>query len=417
MKKILKNPAQIITVNSNGLNYKRGLMMDELHPLTDYSIYLEDGIIKDFVSNNDISKYKYDEEIDLENKIILPGLIDCHTHTVFAGNRANEFKLKLKGATYEEIAAEGGGINNTVNSVRLSSFDELFKISAERINYFISRGITSLEIKSGYGLSFYDEIKILQVIKALKNTFEIDIVPTFLGAHTFPPEFKNDRQKYIDMIINEMLPYIYENKLAVFCDVFCEKSAFLVDEADLILNSAKNMGFKIKLHTEQFNDIGGISLAFKHNAVSVDHLEVLNEENVIKIANSDITAVLLPGVSFFLNYDYANADKLIKNNGIVAISTDFNPGSSHIQDLNLIMSIAALKMKMTIEETISAVTINAAKAIGIEKITGSIEIGKQADFSIYDTTNYADIVYSVGKNLNVMTIKKGNIIYNSKGIK
>ncbi len=417
MKKIFKNPTQIVTVNTNGSNCKRGFMMNEIFPLTGYSIFVEDGIIKDFVKNEDISKYSYDEEINLENKVILPGFVDCHTHTVFAGSRANEFRLKLKGATYEEIAEAGGGINNTVNSVRLSSFDELYNISAERINYFISRGVTSIEIKSGYGLSFYDEIKILQVIKALKNNFEIDIIPTFLGAHTFPPEFKNDRKKYIDMIINEMLPYVCQNHLADFCDVFCEKSAFSVDETELILNSAKNIGLKIKLHTEQFNNIGGIALALKYNAVSVDHLEMLNEADIENIAKSNTVAVLLPGVSFFLNYDYANVKKIMEHNGIVAISTDFNPGSSHIHDLNLIMSIAALKMRMTIEETISAVTINAAKAIGIENRTGSIEIGKQADFAIFDTNNYADIIYNVGKNINVMTIKKGNIIYNSKGTK
>lgn len=410
MLKLLKNAKQIVTVNSNGVNFKRGLDMNKLDILTDHDILIENDTIKDIFPSNNLP-YNCDEIIDVSDKVVLPGLIDCHTHTVFAGNRAEEFKLKIAGVGYEEIAAKGGGINNTVNSLREMPFDELYNLASRRIDYFISRGVTSLEIKSGYGLSFSDEIKILQVIKALKNKYKIDIVPTFLGAHTIPREFKNDRDKYIDIIINQMLPYIKQNNLAEFCDVFCEATAFSAAETDKIFEAAKTFGLKIKLHTEQFNNIGGIDIAIKHNAVSVDHLEMLAENDISKIANSNSVCVLLPGVSFFLNYNYANAASLINNGAIVALSTDFNPGSSHIHDINLIMSIAAIKMKMNLESIISAVTINAAKAIGLEKLTGSIEIGKQADFSIFEADDYADIIYNVGKNLNVMTIKKGEIIY------
>jgi imidazolonepropionase len=410
MLKLLKNAKQIVTVNSNGVNFKRGLDINKLDILTDHDILIENDTIKDIFPSNNLS-YNCDEIIDVSDKVVLPGLIDCHTHTVFAGNRAEEFKLKIAGVSYEEIAAKGGGINNTVNSLREMPFDELYNLASKRIDYFISRGVTSLEIKSGYGLSFSDEIKILQVIKALKNKYKIDIVPTFLGAHTIPREFKNDRDKYIDIIINQMLPYIKQNNLAEFCDVFCEATAFSAAETDKIFEAAKTFGLKIKLHTEQFNNIGGIDIAIKHNAVSVDHLEMLAENDISKIANSNSVCVLLPGVSFFLNYNYANAISLINSGAIVALSTDFNPGSSHIHDINLIMSIAAIKMKMNLESIISAVTINAAKAIGLEKLTGSIEIGKQADFSIFEADDYADIIYNVGKNLNVMTIKKGEIIY------
>jgi imidazolonepropionase len=210
-----------------------------------------------------------------------------------------------------------------------------------------------------------------------------------------------------------MLPEAAANKLAIFCDAFCEKTAFLAEETDRIFSKAVELGLKLKLHTEQFNNIGGLNTALKYKATSADHLEVIKEDDVKKIAGSDTAAVLLPGVSFFLNYGYAPARKLIENGAIVALSTDYNPGSSHIANLNFIMSLAALKMKMKVEEVISAVTINAAKALDIQAQTGSLEIGKQADFAVFDTTDYSDIVYNVGKNLNIMTIKNGNIIYNS----
>ena len=214
-----------------------------------------------------------------------------------------------------------------------------------------------------------------------------------------------------------MLPHIAKQKLALFCDGFCESTAFSSDQIDFIFTKARELALKLKLHTEQFNSIGGLDVALNHNAVSVDHLEVLIEEDILKLANSDTVSVLLPGVSFFLNYQYAPARKLIDNNAIVALATDYNPGSSHISNLSLIMSLAALKMKMTIEETINAVTINAAKALSVEESVGSIEIGKQADFSVFNTEVYSDIVYNIGKNLNCITIKNGEIVYSLNTIK
>lgn len=413
MLTLLKNPALIVSVDTNGKNLKRGDEMNSPGLLTDHSIVVEDDHIKDIITNKKAANKKFENEIDLTGKTVLPGLIDCHTHTAFAGSRANEFRLKLQGATYEQIANSGGGINKTVQSVRGSSFEELVKIILPRINYFIRQGITTLEIKSGYGLSFYDEIKLLQVINHLKNDTRIDIISTFLGAHTFPPEYKNDPDKYVALIIDEMLPYIAQNKLARFCDAFCEKTAFSAAQTDKIFDSAAKLGFELKLHSEQFNNIGGIDIALKHKVTSVDHLEVITDEDLIRLSATDIVSVLLPGVSFFLGYDFAPARKIIDNGGIAAISTDFNPGSSHIADLHLIMSLACLKMQMTVEETISAVTINAAKALNMEKVTGSIEIGKKADFAIFKSNDYADIVYNVGKNLNCMTIKNGAIIYQS----
>ena len=412
MIKLFKNPSQIVSVDTKNKNIKRGLEANNLAVIEDHSVVVENDILKDFLPNSKISSLSFDAEIDVNDKIILPGLVECHTHTAFMGSRANEFRMKLQGKSYEEIAESGGGINATVKAVRNASFEELFQTIQPRINYFISQGITTLEIKSGYGLSYYDEIKLLQVIKKLNSIYKIDIIATFLGAHTFPPEYKNDHAKYIKIIKDELLPFISENKLAKYCDAFCEKTAFSAEEIDDIFSSAERNKLKLRLHTEQFNSIGGLQTALEHNALSVDHLEVLNNDEIIKLSKSNTVAVLLPGVSFFLDYGYAPARKLIDNNAIVALATDYNPGSSHIANLNFIMSLAAIKMDMTIEETISAVTINAANALDMQKLIGSLEIGKKADMAIFNTTEYADIIYSVGKNLNSMTVKNGEIVYN-----
>ena len=411
MKTILFNPVSIVTVNTQGKNFKRGKDLNDISCLYDHSIIVEDALIKDLIPTQSIDKNNFEKIIDLTGKTVLPGLVECHTHTAFAGSRANEFREKLAGIGYEEIAKKGGGINTTVQAVRSSSFEELVNLIKPRIENFISQGITTLEIKSGYGLNFENERKLLQVINFLNEIYPIDIVPTFLGAHTFPNELKSDQKKYIEEIINKMIPHFAEQKLAEFCDGFCEATAFSAEQIDEIFSAAEKVGFKLKLHTEQFNAIGGLDVALKHNSVSVDHLEVIKAEDISIVCNSETVAVLLPGVSFFLNHQYAPARKLIDQNAIIALATDFNPGSSHISSLSLIMSLAVLKMKMTIEETISAVTINSSKALCKEKSIGSIEIGKKADFAVFNTPDYSDIVYSIGRNLNCMTIKNGEVIY------
>jgi imidazolonepropionase len=414
MKTLLKHPAQIVTVSTNGKNFKRGKELNEIAVLENHSLIFENDKIKDLIPNVSISNESEYKIIDVKDKVILPGLVECHTHTAFAGSRAKEFRLKLTGISYEEIAKLGGGINTTVSAVRNSSFDELVKLISPRINYFIAQGITTLEIKSGYGLDFENEIKLLQIIQHLQKLFPITIVPTFLGAHTIPTEMKENRNVYIHEITHKMLPFIAENDLAKFCDGFCESTAFSAEEINLIFSHAQALGLELKLHTEQFNSIGGIDVALKHQAVSIDHLEVIKEKDISKVAQSDSVAVLLPGVSFFLNSDFAPARKLIDAGALVALSTDYNPGSSNIANLNFVMSLAALKMQMTIEETISAVTINAANALLLSEKIGSLEIGKKADFAVFNTEDYADIVYNVGKNLNEMTIKNGEVIYKNK---
>ena len=416
MIKILLNPSQIVTVDTNGENFKSGNSLKEINVLYNHSIIAEDDIIKDIVTNSKAEKIKSKagEIIDLKNRILLPGLVECHTHSAFTGSRANEFRERLRGKSYEEIAGEGGGINTTVKSVRNSSSEEIYKNTIKTINYFISQGVTTIEIKSGYGLNFENEIKLLNVIGNLKNNCSIDIVSTFLGAHTYPSGYKDKHEIYLDEIINKMLPYVAKNKLTNFCDGFCEITAFSAKEIELIFSKAKELGLALRIHTEQFNNIGGLEIALKHNAVSVDHLEVLKQNQIELLKGKNIVCVLLPGVSFFLNYQYAPARKLIDNNLTIALSTDYNPGTSPISNLHFIMSLAALKMNMTIEETISSVTINAAKTLNMNDKIGSIEIGKSADFAVFDTDDYSNIVYNINKNLNCMTIKKGKIIYKMK---
>ena len=411
MIKLIYNLAQIVTCNSNGLGYKRGKDLSDVGLIENHSIVIENGLIKDIIHNSTVNKISADEKIDLSGKVLLPGFIDCHTHTAFAGSRANEFREKIAGVHYEEIAKRGGGILTTVNAVRNTSLTDLIEIIRPRVQEFIAQGVTTLEIKSGYGLDFVNEIKLLQAIKVLNEIFPIDIVSTFLGAHTFPPEFKDNHSGYVDLICNEMIPHIAKNNLAEFCDGFCESTAFTSKEIDKIFSTATNAGMKLKLHTEQFNNVGGLDIALNHSATSVDHLEVLREEDYTKFNKSESVAVLLPGVSLFLDYQFAPARKLIENNVIVAIATDYNPGSSHILNLQLIMSLASIKMKMKFEEVINAVTINAAKALNRERVTGSIEIGKQADFAVFDVNDYSEIIYNVGRNLISHTIKSGEIIY------
>ncbi|MEJ5349963.1 MAG: imidazolonepropionase [Melioribacteraceae bacterium] len=411
MKKLIKNPALIITVDTNGKNFKRGKEQNNISILTNHSILIENGIIKDLIPNSSLHKISADETIEVKDKIILPGLVECHTHAAFAGSRSNEFFQRLSGISYEKILETGGGINSTVQAVRNSSYDELINLLEPKIENFISQGVTTLEIKSGYGLSYYDEIKLLQVINNFRKSSKIDIVPTFLGAHVYPLEYKNDHEGYLKLITDELLPYIIKNNLSEYVDIYCEKSAFNIEETELIISKAKKLKYKIRIHTNQFHSIGGIQLAVKHKLLSADHLEIIDENEINEIAKSETVAVLLPGASFFSNSEYAPARSLIDNNAIVALSTDYNPGTSNIINLHLIMSLAAIYMKMTPEEIISSVTINAAKALDLSHITGSIEINKHADFAILDSKDYKDIIYNIGQNLNSMTIKKGEIIY------
>jgi len=411
MLKRFANASQILTVDSFGSGRKKGQDASVLNILSGHDIIVENGLVKDFIPFHSPLTTAH-RTVDVKGKVITPGFVECHTHSLFAGDRSAEYRMKLEGKSYEAIAAMGGGIVSSVRAVRETPESDLLTLLLKRVDNFISQGVTSLEIKSGYGLSYDAELKMLRVIKKAASLRNINIIPCFLGAHTVPIEYKHDRKKYLSILINELLPVIQAENLSNRCDAFCESSAFSPDEVEQLFIVAKSLGFNLTLHTEQFNNIGGIELALQMDALSVDHLEVLKDEQIKLFSDSQTVAVLLPGVSYTLDYSFAPARKLIDSGATVALATDYNPGTSNINSIFLIMSLAARKLKMTFEEIISAYTINSAAALGISNETGSLEPGKSADLAILDISNYEQIIYNTAQNFNQMTVKSGKIIYN-----
>lgn len=354
-------------------------------------------------------------EIDATGKVVVPGLIDSHTHLIFAGSRENEFEQRIQGLSYLEIAERGGGILSTVEATRKASFDELLLLGKKRLDRMLSKGITTLEAKSGYGLSLQDELKILKVMKALQENHPIEIVPTFLGAHTVPREFRDARTRYIDLLTKEMIPKVAQERLAKFCDVFCEEKAFTVEESKKILETGKQYGLIPKIHADQLSPGGGAELAAEVNAFSADHLEYVSQEGIKKMAEKGVTAVLLPGASFFLSMKkYPPARDMIEQGVPVSLATDLNPGSSMTESLPLMMTMGCTMFKMTPKEVIQATTVHAAKSIGREKEIGSLEVGKQADILLLDIPNYRYLPYHFGVDHVEKVIKKGKVVYTRK---
>lgn len=351
-------------------------------------------------------------EMDATGKVVMPGLIDAHTHLVFAGSRENEFEQRIQGLSYQEIAGRGGGILSTVEATRNSSFDELFSLGKKRLDRMLSKGVTTVEAKSGYGLSLQDEMKILKVMKALQESHPIDIVPTFLGAHTLPKEFREDRAHYVDLLIEEMIPKVAQERLAEFCDVFCEEKAFTLEESKQILETGKRYGLKPKIHADQLSSGGGAELAAEVHAYSADHLEYASPEGIRKMAEKGVTAVLLPGASFFLSMrKYPPARDMIEQGVAVSLATDLNPGSSMTESLPMMMTMGCTMYKLLPKEVIQATTIHAARSMGREKEIGSLEVGKQADLLVLDIPNYRYLPYHFGVDHVETVIKKGEIIY------
>ena len=352
------------------------------------------------------------QEIDATGKVVMPGLIDSHTHLIFAGSREKEFEQRIQGLSYLEIAETGGGILSTVEATRKASFDNLFSLGKKRLDRTLSKGVTTLEAKSGYGLSLQDELKILKVMRALQENHPVEIVPTFLGAHTIPREFRNARPRYIDLLTKEMIPRIAQEKLAEFCDVFCEEKAFTLEESKKILETGKRHGLKPKIHADQLSPGGGAELAAEVNAFSADHLEYVSQEGIKKMAEKGVTAVLLPGASFFLSMKkYPPARDMIEQGVAVSLATDLNPGSSMTESLPLMMTMGCIMFKMTPEEVIQATTVHAARSMGREKEIGSLEVGKQADILLLDIPNYHYFPYHFGVDHVAWVIKKGRIVY------
>lgn len=399
MTQLFINIKELIQVRDLEFLKISGTAMKVLPTLKNAFLLVEDNTIIDYGLMQNAPN-SIDNIIDCNEKMILPTWVDSHTHIVFAGNREQEFVDRIKGLTYEEIANKGGGILNSAKKLQETSFEDLYQQSANRLEEVMTLGTGAIEIKSGYGLTVDSEIKMLSVIKKLKENYSIPIKSTFLGAHALPTEFKNNKQGYIDLIIQEMLPKITKENLVDFIDIFCEKGYFSVEDTEQILEAAKKYGLRSKIHVNQFNSIGGIKIATKHNALSVDHLEILNDDDLHYLKNSETMPVGLPSCSFFLGIPYTPARKIIDNGLPLALASDYNPGSTPSGNMNFVVAAACIKMKLTPEEAINAATINGAYALNISNKVGSITRGKLANFIITkEIPSYGFIPYSFGSNL------------------
>ena len=377
----------------------------------DVHLVLEDGKILEVLDG--ISALPdVDQVINVRGKSVLPGFVDAHTHPVFWQTREAEFVMRIQGKSYEEIAAAGGGIRNSVRRFREANKEDIKRVTRERVRLFAEFGVTTIEAKSGYGLSPQDEIKALEVIQELNSEEKIDLVPTFLGAHEIPDEYRDDRQGYIRLLIEDMIPEVAERKLAKYCDVFCEKDVFTVEETRQILSAAKEYGLQARIHADELFPTGGAELAAELGAKTADHLVQISDAGIRAMAEKGTIAVLLPGTTFFLGKDrYAPARKMIDAGCQIAVSTDFNPGSSATQNLQLMWTIAALKMRLLPGELLWATTIIPARSLDLDNEIGSIEPGKNADLVILDVPNLEHIAYHYGVNHTLMTLKKGEVIY------
>ena len=351
--------------------------------------------------------------ISAEDKVVTPGLIDSHTHPVFARTREMEFEMRLAGKSYMEIAQAGGGIRSSVRHLREASTDDLYAQARKTLNRLLAHGVTSIEAKSGYGLSTESEIKSLEIIRMLNERETIDLYPTFLGAHEVPDEYRDKHNDYVELVINEMIPAVAEKKLALFCDVFCEEGVFTVEESRRILEAGKKYGMLPKVHADELKSTGGAELAVEVGAISAEHLTQISDKGIEMLSRSDTVAVLLPGTSFALALDEAApARRMIEEGVIVSLSTDCNPGSSMTESMPIIITLAALKLKMTAAESLAAVTVNAACAIGKGDSLGRLEAGLPADIVVWDMKDYRELPYHYGVNLVDKVIKNGKVVSN-----
>jgi len=411
-RKAFINIKQLLQVDTNTLKLKvSGDEMKTLPLINNAYLIIQNDEIVDFGEMNNFKNNDTLTTIDCTGQIILPTWYDSHTHIVYAGNREQEFVDRINGLTYEEIANNGGGILNSAKKLQEISEEELYKQSAERLDEVIKLGTGGIEIKSGYGLTVDAELKMLRTIKKLKENYNIPIKATFLGAHAVPAEYKGNKQGYLDLIINEMLPLISKENLAEYIDIFCETGYFSVDDTEQILAAGKKYGLTPKTHVNQFTSIGGIQTSIEYNALTVDHLELVSDEDLEALKNSDTMPVALPSCSYFLSIPYTPARQLIDNGLALALATDYNPGSTPSGNMNFVVSTACIKMKMTPEEAINAATLNGAYAMGISNTHGSIAKGKKANIIITKPINsYNVLPYSFGSNNIDKVIINGELI-------
>lgn len=409
---LLINIKNLLQVRDLETSYVSGKEMSVIPSIKSAYLLIDNGIIKDFGEmKNSPKNLENFNIVDCKGKMVLPSWCDSHTHIVYAGNRSNEFIDRIKGLSYNEIANNGGGILNSVDILRNTNKEDLLKQSSNRIKEVINQGTGAIEIKSGYGLNMQSEKKMLQVISKIKKQNDIIVKSTFLGAHAFPREFTNNKKGYIDLIVNRMMPEYYEARLLDYVDIFCEKGYFNIEQSESILSRAKELGIKSKIHVNQFNSFGGIKLALKYNALSVDHLEVLTDQDLIDLKGGSTIPVALPTCSYFLGINYTPARKIIDNGLPLAIASDYNPGSSPSGNMNFVVSTACIKMKLTAEEAINAATINGAYAMGISDKVGSITKGKIANLIVTENiSSINEIPYSFGSKKISKVILAGKII-------
>jgi imidazolonepropionase len=407
----IQNANELLTIAGGSQKPLLGAQMRELGIIKNGGLAVDNGRIVAVGNTENISrKFRGRESLDATGKVVMPGFVDAHTHLVFAGSREDEFEMRLQGASYMEILKKGGGILKTVRDTRKASRTELVESCKKTLKAMLEHGTTTVEAKSGYGLNMKDEIKCLEVIKTLNEKQPVEVVPTFLGAHAIPPEYKDNADDYVALIIEEMIPTIANRKLAEFCDVFCEKGVFGIEQSRKILLNGKKHGLKPKLHVDELTNLGGTELAAEIGAVSAEHLLFASDKGIKMLAKKGVIAVLLPGAAFSLMVGrYADARKMIEFNVPVALGTDFNP-SCWIENLQTIIALACYQMRMTTAEAIVATTVNAAHAINRAKDVGSLEVGKKADVLVLDVPNHKFLGYRYGVNLIDKVLKNGKLI-------
>ena len=408
MKLLLTNIKELLQVRETAPIKLSGKEMKELPTLKNAWLFINHGIIEDYGTMDKMGPHQGFKTIDCHGKIVLPAWCDSHSHIVYAGNREQEFVDRIKGLSYQEIAEKGGGIVNSAKKLQETSEEDLYHQSATRLEEVMRLGTGAIEIKSGYGLTTDAELKMLRVAKKLSEKFPITIKTTFLGAHAIPTEYKNNKDGYLDLLCNEMLPKIAAEKLAEYVDVFCEEGYFSVADMERILSEGKKHNLIPKVHVNQFNSIGGIAAAVKHNALSVDHLEVLTDEDLEALKNSQTMPVALPSCSYFLSIPYTPGRKMIDAGLPLAIATDYNPGSTPSGNMNFVVATACIKMRLTPEEAINAATVNGAYAMGLSRSHGSITKGKTANLIITKKIpSYGYLPYAFGSNLIDCVILNG----------
>lgn len=412
MKLLLTHIKELLQVRENAPEKLSGTEMKELPTLKNAWLFINHGVIEDFGTMDKMGPHQGFKTLDCSGKTVLPAWCDSHSHIVYAGNREQEFVDRINGLSYQEIAEKGGGILNSAKKLQETPEEELYHQSAARLEEVMRLGTGAIEIKSGYGLTTEAELKMLRVAKKLAEEYPITIKTTFLGAHAIPTEYKGNKDGYLDLLCNEMLPKIAEGKLAEYVDIFCEEGYFSVADMERILSEGKKYGLVPKVHVNQFNSIGGIAAAVKHNALSVDHLEVMTDEDMGALKNSETMPVALPSCSYFLGIPYTPGRKIIDAGLPLALATDYNPGSTPSGNMNFVVSTACIKMRLTPEEAINAATVNGAFAMGLSRTHGSITKGKMANLIITKPIpSYGYLPYAFGSNLI------DSVIINGKEVK